>query len=203
MKNKGGRPETHGYARRGVKRPREYNCWMHMIGRCTNKNHMRFPEYGAMGITVCERWRKFQNFIDDMGFAPSKIHTLDRYPNQKGNYEPGNVRWATPTQQARNTSKNRMITHEGETLCATEWAERFGVWPATIIYRDAEGLNISQPRKRKKVRRVSIANGSETIFNTIEDAVNEMNISKSAISNVLCGIRESSCGYYWEYQIAP
>lgn len=200
MKNQGGRPVSHGFAKRGAKRPKEYNSWMHMIGRCTNKNHMRFPWYGAKGIIVCERWRKFQNFLDDMGFAPSVTHTLDRYPNKSGNYEPGNVRWATPTQQARNTSKNKMIEHDGVTLCASEWAEKFGVWPATIIYRAAEGLDISKPRRRKKVRRVNVVNGEEIIFNTIEDAARETKISKASISNVLSGLRNKSCGYYWQYE---
>lgn len=134
-KDKGGRRITHGFARRGMKRPREYNCWMHMIGRCTNPNHVRYSVYGAKGITVCKRWRKFENFFEDMGKAPSPAHTLDRHPNQKGNYMPGNVRWATKKEQARNTKKNLMLSFNGETLCAAEWAERLGFSTALIYNR--------------------------------------------------------------------
>lgn len=72
-----------------------------MIARCFDRKNNRFQRYGARGITVCERWRKFENFLADMGERPAG-KTLDRYPDNLGNYEPGNCRWATPKEQAAN-----------------------------------------------------------------------------------------------------
>jgi hypothetical protein len=73
-----------------------------MISRCTNPKVDRFDSYGGRGITVCDRWRtSFTNFYDDLGPRPSPQHSLDRI-DVNGNYEPGNVRWATPLEQAQN-----------------------------------------------------------------------------------------------------
>jgi hypothetical protein len=95
-----------------------------MIDRCTNKNNIKYPKYGGRGIIVCERWRTFENFLVDMGEKPEG-KTLDRI-NNDGIYEPSNVRWATPKQQANNRSNNIKITHNGKTLTASEWAARLG-----------------------------------------------------------------------------
>lgn len=73
-----------------------------MITRCCNPNAPKFQRYGARGITVCERWRSFANFLADMGERPEGL-TLDRIEND-GNYEPGNCRWADASTQCRNRS---------------------------------------------------------------------------------------------------
>ena len=73
-----------------------------MKARCANQNNGR---YGGRGIEVCVRWTSFDNFLADMGERPSGT-SIDRFPDNDGNYEPGNARWATPTEQARNRSKS-------------------------------------------------------------------------------------------------
>jgi hypothetical protein len=73
-----------------------------MIGRCENSNVERYPSYGGRGIKVCERWRgSFKNFLADMGRKPTPKHSIDRI-DVDGNYEPGNCRWATNSEQQRN-----------------------------------------------------------------------------------------------------
>ena len=100
--------ERHGARRRGAAHLL-YERWAGMIQRCTNPNHLRYADYGGRGITVCERWRDFANFLVDVGDCPSGM-SLDRIDND-GNYEPGNCRWATPSEQRIN--QRRMAKSEG------------------------------------------------------------------------------------------
>jgi hypothetical protein len=90
----------------GLKDDERYSVWHNMITRCENPDNNRFQYYGAMGVKVCDRWRHGEDgkhgivcFFEDMGERPPGL-TIDRYPDTNGNYEPGNVRWATPRQQA-------------------------------------------------------------------------------------------------------
>lgn len=82
-----------------------YQSWRSMMTRCFNQNYDRYSDYGGRGITVCERWQTFANFLEDMGERPEG-HTLDRI-NNDGNYEPQNCQWATLSEQARNRRKAR------------------------------------------------------------------------------------------------
>lgn len=103
----GERMTTHGHTK-GSKPSPTYSSWSAMIDRCTNRNSPNFARYGGKGIKICDRWRAFENFLADMGERPER-HTLDRYPDGSGNYEPGNCRWATSRQQNLNQSRVRPV----------------------------------------------------------------------------------------------
>lgn len=115
-----------------------YRSWGAMHTRCRNENAKSWGDYGGRGISVCERWTSFENFLADMGERPEGM-TLDRFPNVNGNYEPGNCRWATKVQQARNTSASVFIEFNGECLTLVEWAIRSGVKQATLSWRLRNG----------------------------------------------------------------
>jgi hypothetical protein len=90
----------HGHARQS-KATTEYKAWYGLIQRCHNASNKDYIAYGGRGITVCDSWASFENFLRDMGRKPSKEYSIDRI-NTNGNYEPSNCRWATPEQQSRN-----------------------------------------------------------------------------------------------------
>lgn len=105
----------------------EYATWNSMKGRCNNKNNPSFHRYGGRGIRVCERWqRSFEDFFSDVGEKPSPQHQLDRIDND-GNYEPGNVRWATPAEQSRNRRSTINVTINGKTQCLGDWSAELGL----------------------------------------------------------------------------
>ncbi len=86
----------------------EYRCWSAMKQRCINPRRSNYKWYGGAGVTICARWiDSFSDFIADIGPAPSVAHSLDRWPDNAGNYEPGNVRWATQEQQVANANGRR------------------------------------------------------------------------------------------------
>ena len=119
----------------------EFEIWTGIHTRCYNKKAKAFKNYGGRGIVMCDRWRdSFENFLADMGKRPSPNHSLDRYPNNDGNYEPGNCRWATDAEQGNNKRNNVKVTIGGVTKNMTEWAREYGVQVGTASLRHRQGL---------------------------------------------------------------
>lgn len=110
-----------------------YYSWKGMRQRCENPKDPSYGRYGALGIRVCERWSRFENFLADMGIRPEGT-TLDR-KDVHGNYEPDNCRWATKEQQQNNRRNNQKFEYQGESLTVPEWARRYGMNPITLETR--------------------------------------------------------------------
>lgn len=112
----------------------EYRSWGMMHDRCRNPNNKRYGRYGGRGISVCDRWSDYQNFLADMGRRPPHCSSIDRIDND-GNYEPGNCRWATAKQQTSNRGISRLITWRGEVDTLGSWAKRCGLSSNALRYR--------------------------------------------------------------------
>lgn len=134
----------------------EYISWGAMIKRCNNKNIKEYKNYGGRGIKVCERWlHSFENFLADMGKRPSKSHSLDRYPNNDGDYEPNNCRWATKKEQCRNQRRTVMVQYNGQPISLQELCEKQNLVAINIynrIFRYGYSLEeaIAAPKNYKR-----------------------------------------------------
>jgi hypothetical protein len=117
--------KTHGLSKTST-----WNSWSKMHFRI--KKGAKYSQvYGT--ISVCEEWKSFDNFLKDMGERPKGM-TLDRIDNTKG-YSKDNCRWATQAEQNRNRSSNVMLTYNGETMCAVDWANKLNLHRDTIRRR--------------------------------------------------------------------
>lgn len=153
------RMKTHGHSCNENKRM--YFIWRGMLARCMNEKLVSYPNYGGRGITVCERWMDFKNFLEDMGERPSKEYSIDRI-DVNGNYEPSNCRWADIYTQANNTTRNVIYSHDGYTLTVSQWADKMGL-PSNLVHaRLSRGwpfedailpVGATSPSKRKFVGR--------------------------------------------------
>lgn len=117
--------EIHGHAKGG--HSPTYTTWHSMMQRCLNENHHAYLLYGAVGITVCERWKTFANFLEDMGERPDGL-TLNRI-NSASEYNKDNCEWATLSMQAYD-QKKRVTNKSGKTGVA--WDKRLSKWEAYI-----------------------------------------------------------------------
>jgi hypothetical protein len=121
----------HGHNQSGTSST--YWRWAAMIQRCTNPKNKQYKNYGGRGITVCEPWKDFCNFLKDMGEAPNNA-VLDRKENNDG-YSPENCRWTTATISAENRRFARLITWNGKTQCISKWAKELGIKYPTLYSR--------------------------------------------------------------------
>lgn len=129
----------HGHHLGGKPSP-TYRAWLRMWDRVRGYTDRDRKHYSERGIAVCDRWKEFENFLEDMGFRPEGM-TLDRKDNDKG-YSKENCRWATMKDQGRNRSSNRNVTFNEETLCLSEWAERTGIDKRTLRSRLEKGWSV-------------------------------------------------------------
>lgn len=139
--------------RHGLHSAPEYRAWINMKSRCYNEKSPGFHRYGGRGIAVCDRWLdSFEDFLADVGPRPSPKHSLDRWPDQDGDYEPNNCRWATQTQQTRNFSANRIVQIHGRAMPLAEAVEASSIKYNTVLYRLKRGwpleTALSQPTKK-------------------------------------------------------
>ncbi len=125
----------------------EHRAWCGMMSRCysARPGDHNYALYRGAGVVVAVRWHDFAAFLADIGAKPSPKHSLDRFPNAAGNYEPGNCRWATAKEQANNwTARNRRLTFNGETLPLAEWATRIGITRESLRDRIGAGWPIDR-----------------------------------------------------------
>ena len=134
------------YVKHGLTHSRVRNIWRWMMRRCYDPKTINFAYWGGRGIKVCERWHDLQNFVADMGHPPDEM-TIDRI-NNDGHYEPGNCRWVSQKQQARNMRSNRYLEFRGERKLLTDWAVEYGLKVPTLHGRLKCGLTIEEALTR-------------------------------------------------------
>jgi hypothetical protein len=120
-------------ATHGKKGSRVYSIWSGMMSRCNNPNAYGYKNYGGRGIQICDKWKKFEGFYEDMGDPPDDC-TLDRI-NNNGNYCIENCRWGTKQEQVNNRRNTLHLTAFGVTKSVSEWAQEIGVQYQTLYRR--------------------------------------------------------------------
>lgn len=124
----------------------EYDIWCSMKARCTNPNQVSWGIYGGRGITFCERWVSFKNFLSDMGRRPYSGATIDRIDNSKG-YRPDNCRWTDRTSQANNRRSNRFLTLDGKTQTISLWSKEYLIRDGCLRARIKRGWSTDRALK--------------------------------------------------------
>ena len=120
----------------------EHLVWGGIKRRCLMPNERHYADYGGRGIRMDATWQAdFTAFLRDVGPRPSPKHSIERC-DVNGHYEPGNVRWATTREQARNKRNNRHITMDGQTMILVEWCEKYGIDPKNVVARERIGWDI-------------------------------------------------------------
>lgn len=127
----------------GMARSAEYHCWIAMKNRCFTESSQSYEDYGARGITVCERWKSsFENFLNDMGRKPSSEHSIERDDND-GNYEPTNCHWVVPLEQCQNRRSNKHLVIGGRKLTLAQAAREKNISYRTVLSRIRQGWDVT------------------------------------------------------------
>lgn len=119
----------------GQRKSKIYSIHHDIVNRCTNPKDLSYKNYGGRGIEVCERWKVFENFYEDMGDVPNGMQ-IDRIDNELG-YSKSNCRWISPRDNSNNRRSNHVIDIDGEAKTVSYWAEdpRVSVAYSTILTR--------------------------------------------------------------------
>lgn len=148
---------THGYTK-GGKHTKEYRAWSALKNRCNSPNGRQYKDYGGRGITVCERWEKFENFLEDMGKSPP-FTSIERIDNNKG-YSKDNCKWATGLEQVANRRCTVWVELNGIRKPVFRWAAEFGISGHTAWSRLKRGWPperlFTPPRKFKNANSNSV-----------------------------------------------
>lgn len=147
------REKAGGKPKHGLSNSKTFHIWAAMKSRCFNDNHPDFNAYGGRGITVCDKWcndfQAFYDYVSKLDHFDEDGYTFDRIDNN-GNYEPGNVRWATVKEQSRNRRSNVVVEYQGESLSLKAAAEKSGIKYMTLFqryHRGWRGEKLFQPVK--------------------------------------------------------
>lgn len=132
----------HGHSS-GGKRTKVYQAWKGMRSRCTNPNNEHADCYIGRGISYCERWEIFENFLADMGEPKDSSMSLDRIDNSKG-YSKDNCRWASKVVQANNKRNNVLYTFRGKTQGLEAWSKELGIARLTLYNRITRGASVDE-----------------------------------------------------------
>lgn len=127
----------HGHAA-GLEKTRAYTAWRNMRARCGKPGTKDFKNYGGRGITICREWEKFDQFLADMG-EPPKRASLDRIDNDSG-YSKANCRWAPRKVQNTNRRSVVLYSHNGKSMCVSDWARETGIERVTLLKRLQRGV---------------------------------------------------------------
>lgn len=122
-----------------------YSSWTAMWMRCTNPAHVSYPNYGGRGISICDRWSSFENFLADMGERPVGM-SLDR-KDTMGNYTPANCKWSTREEQENNKRNSVFVTMGGRTQTYSQWARELGMDPSALRRRYLKFGTFETPRR--------------------------------------------------------
>lgn len=209
-----------GCGAKGQPNKNEYTSWLKMKERCLDKNNISYPNYGGRGIAFCERWMDFSLFLQDMGNKPNKSHTLDRFPDVNGNYEPNNCRWATKKEQSLGKRNNNWIEYNGLRMVYADWERYLGIGRGKLYRYFKQGKTFEEiydwcmPRigQKRVARNWVIRQGknhcnskkvlcvtTNQIFDSATQAAKNYGCSQGEVSTVCNGKRTHTHGLVFKF----
>lgn len=204
-------PLSKGNLKDGRSKHPLYGAWKQMISRCENPKTNFYDRYGGRGISVCEEWHDFWEFVawsDSVGGRPDG-YSIDRI-NNDGNYEPSNCKWSDQSTQTRNTSRNIIVEYNGVSKPLIDWSIETGINHQTLANRYNRGWSA----KRIIETSVTHNNGNKTRFLPVIQSEKDGTIickhdnissippeyNKKCVSECCCGRKKMYKGYIWRYE---